>query len=136
MRACDLDMVERSAEGGMGGDTLRTWHNKFGGTGASQTCKGKGEFKVTNSGTGDVITLELLKTGLRTITCIGAGFVYWYVGVVVTFTTLTGGKETTLIERLDKTTLNTLWRTLTVHSLKWVTGIYKRNIYEQLKEEI
>ena len=31
---------------------------------------------------------------------------YWYVGVVVTFTTLTGGTETVLTERLDKTTLN------------------------------
>ena len=43
---------------------------------------------------------------------------YWYVGVVVTFTTLTGGTETVLTERLDKTTLNTLQRTLTAHSLK------------------
>ena len=29
----------------------------------------------------------------------------------VTFTALTGGTETVLTERLDKTTLNTLWRT-------------------------
>ena len=121
MRAYDLDVVARSAERGMGGETLRTWHNKFGGTGTSQTCKGKTEFKVATAGAGVVITWEVLKTGLHTIACLEAGFVYWYVGVVVTFTTLTGGTETVLTERLDKTTLNTLHRTLTAHSLKWVT---------------
>ena len=89
MRACDLDVVARSAERGMSGDTLRTWHKKFGGTCTSQTCKGKEEFKVATAGAGVVITWEVLKTGLRTITCLEAGFVYWYVGVVVTFTTLT-----------------------------------------------
>ena len=121
MRACDLDVVTRSAERGMGGYTLRTWHNKFAGTGTSQTCKGKEEFKVTTGGPGEVLTWEVLKTGLRTIAYLEAGIVYWYVGVVVTFTTLTGGTETVLTERHDKTTLNTLRRTLTAHSLKWVT---------------
>ena len=48
---------------------------------------------------------------------------HWYVGVVVTFTTLTGGTETVLTKRLDKTTLNTLRLTLTVHSLKWVKEV-------------
>ena len=43
---------------------------------------------------------------------------YWYVFVVVTCTTLTGGTETVLTERLDKATLNTLRRTLTADSLK------------------
>ena len=43
---------------------------------------------------------------------------YWYVGVVVTFTTLTGAIETALTERLDKTTLNHLRRKLTAHSKK------------------
>ena len=38
---------------------------------------------------------------------------YFYVGVVVTFTSLTCGTER---ERLDKATLNTLRRTLTPHS--------------------
>ena len=61
----------------------------------SQTCKRKEEIEVTT-----------------------AGVVYWYVDVVVTFATLTGGTETILTERLDKTTLNTLRRTLTAHSLK------------------
>ena len=121
MKACDLDVVARSAERGMGREILRRWDNKFGGTSTSQTCKGKEEFKVATTGAGVVITWEVLKTGLRTITCLEAGFVYWYVGVVVTFTTLTGGTETVLTERLDKTTLNTLRRTLTAHSLKWVT---------------
>ena len=37
MRVCDLDLVTRYAERGMGGDTLRTWQNKFAGTGTSQT---------------------------------------------------------------------------------------------------
>ena len=43
---------------------------------------------------------------------------YQYVDVVVTFTTLTGGTETVLTERLGKTTLNTLRGILTAHSLK------------------
>ena len=43
---------------------------------------------------------------------------YWYVGVVVACTTLTGGTETVLTERLDKATLNTLRRTLTADLLK------------------
>ena len=113
-------MLARSTERGMGGKTLRTWHDKFGGTGTSQTCKGKAEFKVATAGAGVVITWEVLKTGLHTIACLEAGFVYWYVGVVVTFTTLTGGTGTVLIGRHDKTTLNTLRRTLTADSLKWV----------------
>ena len=54
MRTCSLDVVARSEERGMGGDTLRTWHNKFGGTCTSQTFKGKEEFKVT-TGAGEVI---------------------------------------------------------------------------------
>ena len=67
-------MLARSAERGMGGKTLRTWHNKFGGTGTSQTCKGKTEFKVATAGAGVVITWEVLKTGLHTIACLEAGF--------------------------------------------------------------
>ena len=105
----------------MGGDNLRIWHNKFGGTGTSQTCKGKEKFKVATAGAGEVITWEVLKTGLRTIACSEAGFVYWYVRLVVTFTTLTGGTETVLTERFYKTILDTLRWTLTVHLLKWVT---------------
>ena len=66
MRACDLDVVTRSAERGMGGDTLWIWH-KSAGTGTSQTCKGKEEFKVTTGGPGEVLTWEVLKTGLRKI---------------------------------------------------------------------
>ena len=88
MRACDLDVVARSAERGMGGDTLRIWYSKFGGTGTSQTCKGKKEFKAATAGAGEVIIWELLKTGLRTMACLEAGFVYWYVGVFIAFTTL------------------------------------------------
>ena len=61
MRACDLDVVTRSAERGMGGYTLWTWHNKFAGKGTSQTCKGKEEFKVTTAGTGEILTWEVLK---------------------------------------------------------------------------
>ena len=91
------------------------WHKKFGGTGTSQTCKGKEEFKVTTSGAGEVITWEVLKTGLHTIAYLEARYVYWYVGVVVTFTALTGATETVHTERLDKTTLKTLRRTLTTH---------------------
>ena len=121
MRACNVDVVERSAERGMGGETLWTWHNKFGGTGISQTYKGKEEFKVATNGAEVVITWEVLKTDLCTKACLEAGFVYWYLDVVLTFTTLAGGTETVLIKRLDKTTLNTLRQTLTAHSLKWVT---------------
>ena len=39
MRACNLDVVARSTETGMGGETLQTWHNKYRGTGTSQKCK-------------------------------------------------------------------------------------------------
>ena len=117
MRACDLNVVARSTERGMGGETLWTWH-KFGGAGTSQTCKGKEEFKVATAGAGVVITWEVLKTGLHTIACLETGFMYWYVGVVVTFTTLVGATETVLTKRLDKTTLNTLCPTLTAHSPK------------------
>ena len=108
MRACNLDVVATSAERGMGGDTLRTWHNKFAGTGKWQTCKGKEEIKVTTTGAGEVLTWEVLRASLCAIACLEARLVYWYVGVVVTFTTLTGGTETVLTERLEKTTLNTL----------------------------
>ena len=52
MRACNVDVVARSTERGMGGDTLRTWHNKFASTGTSQTCKGTEEFTVTTAGAG------------------------------------------------------------------------------------
>ena len=111
----------RFAKRGMGGDTLRTWHNKIAGIGTSQACKGKEEFKQITTGAGEVLTWEVLKTGLSTIACLKAGFLYWYIGKVVTFTRLTGGTEIVLKERLDKTTLNTLWWTLTAHLLKWVT---------------
>ena len=90
---CNLDVVVRFAERGMVVETWRTWHNKFGGTGTSQTCQGKKEFKVATAGAGVVITWELLKTGLRTIACLETGFVYWYVGMVITFTTLAGGSR-------------------------------------------
>ena len=72
MRSYDLDVVARSAERGVDGETLRTWRNKFGGTATSQTFKGKEEFKVPTAGAGVVMTWEVLKTGLRTMT----GFVY------------------------------------------------------------
>ena len=103
MTACDLDVVAQSTERGMRGDALRTWDNKFAGTGKSQTCKGKEEFKVTTAGAGKVLSWEVLKSCLRTTACLEAGFGYWYVGAVVTFTTLTGGTETVLAVRLDKT---------------------------------
>ena len=45
----------------LGTGTLRTWHNKFAGTGTSQTCKGKEEFKVTTAGAGEILTWEVLK---------------------------------------------------------------------------
>ena len=61
MRACNLDRVARCAERGMGGDTLWTWHNKFAGTGTSQTCKGKEEFEVT------LLTERLDETTLNTL---------------------------------------------------------------------
>ena len=121
MRACDLNVVARSVGRGMVGKTLRTWHGKFEGTDTPQTCKGKQEFKIATAGAGVVITWEIQKTGLPTIACLEAGFMYWYVGAVVTFTTLTGGTETVLTKWLDKTALNTVQRTLTAHSLKWVT---------------
>ena len=76
---------------------------------------------MTTTGAWEVLTREILKTGSRTIAYSEAWLVYWYVGVVVTFTTLTGGTETVLTERLDKTMLNILrWR-LSAHSLKWIT---------------
>ena len=94
MRACNLDVVVRSAEKGLDGETLQTWNNNFGGRSTSKTCKGKKELKVATAGAGEVITWEVLKKGLRTIACLEAEFVYCYVGVVVTFTALTGGTET------------------------------------------
>ena len=63
MRACDIEVVARSSGRNMGGDTLRTWHNKFRGTSTSHTCKGKEEFKVTIAGAGELLTWELLKLG-------------------------------------------------------------------------
>ena len=63
MRTCDLDVVARSAERGMVGDTLPTWKNNFGGTSTSRTCKGKEEFKVATAGAGEVITWKVIKTG-------------------------------------------------------------------------
>ena len=86
-------------------ETLHEHDIKFSGTGTSQICKVKKEFKVTTAGAGEVLTWEVLETGLCTIACLEARFVHWYVGVVVTFTTLTG-TETILTEWLDKTTLN------------------------------
>ena len=61
-------------ERGMGSGTLRAWHNKFGGTATSQTCKGKDEFKVATTGARVVIAWEVLTTDLRTIPCLEAGF--------------------------------------------------------------
>ena len=95
MRAYDLDVLARSAERGLGGETLLAWHNKFGGTNASQTCKGKEEFKAATAGVGVATTWEVLKTGLRTIAFLEAGFVYWY----VTFKALTDGTETVLTKK-------------------------------------
>ena len=105
MRAWDLDVLVILAERDMGGNTLGAWANKFAGTGTSQTCRGKEEFKVTTVGAGELLTREVLKTDFHTIACLEAGFVHWCVGVVVTFTTLTGRTETLLTERLDKTAL-------------------------------
>ena len=74
------------------------------------------EFKVTTGA--EVLTWQVLKTGLHTRACLGG----WIcVGMVVTFPTLTGGTATALTERLAKTTLNNLQGTLTAHLLKWVT---------------
>ena len=53
--------------------------------------------------------MRITKTGSRTIACLEAEFVYWYVGVVVTFTALTGRTETILTKRLDKKKLWTLY---------------------------
>ena len=121
MTAWDLDGVVRFVEKGMGGNTLQTWHNKFSGTSISKKYKGKEKFKVTTTAAGALLTWEILKTGLCLIACLESGFLYWCIGVVVTFATFTSGTETVLTERLDKTTLNTLRRTLTAHWLKWVT---------------
>ena len=109
----------RFAEKGMGGDILQTWHNKFPGT---DTCEVKEELKVATNGAEEVLTWELIKAGLRTIACLETGFMYWYVGVVITFTTLVGRTETVLTEKLDKTVLG--W-TLTVHSIKWATEAFQ-----------
>ena len=45
--------------------------------------------------------------------CLEVELLYWYAGVVVTFTTLTGRTESELTGRLGKTTLNILGQTLT-----------------------
>ena len=39
---------------------------------------------------------------VRVVVTSGTEFKYWYVGVVIAFTTLTGGTEIVLTERLDK----------------------------------
>ena len=91
-------------EKGVGGDTLRTRHDKFADTGASQTFKGNQEFIVTNDRTGEILKLEVLRTNLRLTTCLETALVYWYVGVSVTFTTLIVKTETALLERQGKTT--------------------------------
>ena len=54
-----MHVVLRFVERCMGGDTLGTWHNKFAGTGTSQTCKGKEEFKVTTARAGEVLIWEV-----------------------------------------------------------------------------
>ena len=59
----------------------------------------------------------MLYTDLRITECLKTRSVYWYVGMTVPFTTLTGGTETVLTERFGKTTLITLRQTLTVHLL-------------------
>ena len=76
MRAWDVDMVVRFAERGIGGDPLQTWHNKFPGTGASETCTCKEEFKVTTALAVKVLTWEVLKTGSHTTACLEAGLVH------------------------------------------------------------
>ena len=63
---------------------LQARYNRFLGTGTSQTCERKEEFKGTTVETGEVLTWEVLKTTLRTIKCLKVEFLYWYVGVVVT----------------------------------------------------
>ena len=75
---------------------------------------------MTTTGS-EVLTWEVLKTCLRKKACLQAGSVYWYVGVFIAFTELTGGIETVLTERLAKISLNTFKQILTAHSLKWVT---------------
>ena len=109
MRAWGLDVVVRFAERGTGGDTLQVWHNKFLGTGTSQTCKGKEQFKVTTAREREILTWEVLKTGLRTIACLETGFMYWYVGVVITFTTV----EQTL--HWQKDLIKQLWTLYSEH---------------------
>ena len=64
----------------------------------SQTCKDE-EFKVTTTGVEEVLWWGVLKTSLDTIACLEVGLVYWYVGVVVTFTSLTGGTDTALTRK-------------------------------------
>ena len=54
MRTWDVDVVVTFAERVMSGNTLRASHKKFPGTGISQTCKGKEEFKVTIAEAGEV----------------------------------------------------------------------------------
>ena len=92
-------MVVRSAKSPLGGDSLRPWHNKFGATGTSQTCKDKEEFKVATAEAGEVIKWVVLETIFCTIAYLEARFMYWYVSVVVTFTKLTGGTETLLTKK-------------------------------------
>ena len=79
MRTWDVDVVVTFAERVMSGNTLRASHKKFPGTGISQTCKGKEEFKVTIVEAGEVLTWQVLKTGLHKIAYLEARLVQWYV---------------------------------------------------------
>ena len=79
-----------------------------------------------------MLASEVLGADLRTIAYKEAGLVYhWYEGVVLMFTTLTGGAETVLTERLGKTTLNTLQQTLTVYSLVRVAEISQTVLFRE-----
>ena len=58
MRAYDLILVARSAERGMGGNTLQrraSGRHMFAGPFTSQICKVKEERKVTTAGAGEVL---------------------------------------------------------------------------------
>ena len=109
MRPWDVSVVVTFTERGIGGDTLRTWHNKFVGTITSQAYKGKKEFKVTTTGAGELLTWEVLRTDLCITAYLEARLVYCFVGVVVTFIAITGEKETVLTKRLGKKELWTLY---------------------------
>ena len=79
--------MARSAERGMAENTLQrctSGRHMFVGTGTSQICKFKEEFKVTTAGAGEVLTWQVLKTGFHTIACLEPGFLFWYVGLIIT----------------------------------------------------